>query len=121
MPGFSRAIVTTWACAYTRGVNGSWLRNNAPRRALFAAVAAFALIAAQSIVVGHEIGGDGHTPDSVCEFCIAGASLTDSNLYSVKIVPPVTVSIRVPDSGADRARTNTFPRSRYARAPPSAS
>ena len=80
-----------------------------------------ALIAAQSIVLGHDLAGDSHAPDSVCEYCIAGASLAGTSVDAVKAVAPLMVSIRVPDSGIDRARSDAFRGSRFARAPPSVS
>lgn len=117
----SATIVAAMACAYTHGVNRSWLKSSRPRRALFAAVAAVVLIGAQAIVLGHDLASDAHTPDSVCEYCIAGASLAGANVDAVKADAPRTVSVRVPDSAIDGAAPEAFRNSRFARAPPSAS
>ena len=119
--GLQRAIVAAMACAYTHRVNKSWLRSSRPRRALFATAAAIALIAAQAIVLGHDIASESHAPDSFCEFCIAGASLSGANVDAVKPVARPTVSVRLPDTSVDRARPDGFRNSRLARAPPTAS
>ena len=80
-----------------------------------------ALVAAQAMVLGHDLADDGHAPDSVCEFCIAGASLSGANVAAVKVIAPLTVSVRVPDAAVDRATPDAYRKSRFARAPPTAS
>lgn len=91
------------------------------RDALVATVCAVLLCAAQLVVLNHDLADEGHAPDTVCEFCIAGAGLAGANVASVKVVVPLTVSVRVPDSGIDRATPDSFPKSHPARAPPTAS
>lgn len=91
------------------------------RDAFIATVCAVLLCAAQLVVLNHDLADEGHAPDTVCEFCIAGASLASANVAPVKVVVPLTVSLRGPDSGIDRATPVGCPKSHPARAPPTAS
>ena len=49
-------------------------------RASVATLAMLTLIAAQVVVLNHELAPDSHAPDSVCEFCVAGAGLSAADV-----------------------------------------
>ena len=89
-------------------------------RAFVPTFAAVALIAAQVVVINHELAPENHTPDSVCEFCVAGAGLAGANVGDAKSPVIVSVSLRIPDA-VQRVHTNAPLRYRSARAPPTAS
>ena len=82
--------------------------------------AAVALIAAQVVVINHELAPENHTPDSVCEFCVAGAGLAGANVDDTEAPVIVSVSLRIPEA-VQRAHSNVPPRYHFARAPPTAS
>ena len=96
------------------------LRKHCTSGALITVLAAVALIAAQVAVIGHDLGDDSHAPDSVCEFCIAGASLTGANVGAAKAVVPARVSVRIPHS-VFGVPAEDITRHHFARAPPTAS
>ena len=89
-------------------------------RALTATLAVVALIAAQVVVLNHELVPDRHTPDSVCELCVAGAGLAGANVSDAKAPVLVSVSLRIPDA-VHRVHSNVPQRYHFARAPPTAS
>ena len=88
--------------------------------ALIATLALVALITAQVVVLNHELALDSHTPDSVCEFCVAGAGLAGANVSDTSGAVLVSVSLRIPDA-VHRVYSNVPLRHRFARAPPTAS
>jgi len=90
------------------------------RGTLISTATAMALIAAQLAVLGHDLGTESHAPDSVCEFCIAGAGLADAPVAALSTVVAVTGSVRVP-AAAHRADSGAQLRSHFARAPPAVS
>ena len=94
------------------------LREIADSRAFVTTLAAVALIAAQVVVINHDLA-DNHTPDSVCEFCVAGAGLAGANVSDVKAPVLVSVSLRIPDA-VHRVHSNVPLRYHFARAPPTA-
>lgn len=94
------------------------LRKIAGSRAFVTTLAAVALIAAQIVVINHDLA-DGHTPDSVCEFCVAGAGLEDANVGETEAPVLVSVSLRIPDD-VFRVPSNVPLRYHFARAPPTA-
>ena len=87
------------------------------RGTLIGTVTVVALVAAQLAVLGHDLGAEGHAPDSVCEFCIAGAGLADAPVAALGTVVAVVGSVRVP-AAAHRAGFDVQLRSHFARAPP---
>ncbi len=89
-------------------------------RASVATLAMLALIAAQVAVLNHELAPDSHTPDSVCEFCVAGAGLAGANVSDTTAAVLVSVSLRIPDA-INRVHSNVPLRHHFARAPPTAS
>lgn len=82
--------------------------------------AAVALIAAQVVVINHDLAPENHTPDSFCEFCVAGAGLAGANVGDTEAPVIVSASLRIPDA-AQRVHTNVSLRYHFARAPPTAS
>ena len=86
-------------------------------RALIAAFVAVTLIAAQVVVLNHDLEPDGHAPDSVCEFCVASAGLASANVSDTKAPVLVSVSLRIPGA-VHRVHTNAPLRYHFARAPP---
>ena len=96
------------------------LKKAAASRALIATLAAVALIAAQVVVLNHDLAPDSHTPDSVCEFCVAGAGLAGANVSDAKAPVLVSVSLRIP-AAVHRVHSNVPQRYHFARAPPTAS
>ena len=96
------------------------LKKAAASRALIATLAAVALIAAQVVVLNHDLAPDSHTPDSVCEFCVAGAGLAGANVGDTKAPVLVSVSLRIPAT-VHRVHSNVPQRYHFARAPPTAS
>ena len=89
-------------------------------RTLVATLAAVALIAAQVAVINHDLAPENHTPDSICEFCVAGAGLAGSNVSDAKAPVIVSVSLRIPDA-VQGVHYNAPLRHHFARAPPTAS
>ena len=89
-------------------------------RALVTTFAAVALIAAQVVVINHDLAPENHTPDSVCEFCVAGAGLAGANVSDTEAPAIVSVSLRIPDAVL-RVHSNAPLRYHFARAPPTAS
>ena len=89
-------------------------------RASVATLAMLALIAAQVVVLKHELASDSHTPDSVCEFCIAGAGLSAADVGKLKTLTPARVSDRVFET-THRVVSASPLRYQFARAPPTAS
>ena len=85
--------------------------------ALIATLAAVTLIAAQVVVLNHDPAPDSHAPDSVCEFCVAGAGLASANVSGTKAPVLVSVSLRIPEA-VHRVHTNIRLRYHFARAPP---
>ena len=81
--------------------------------------AAVALIAAQVVVINHDLAPENHTPDSFCEFCVAGAGLAGANVGDSEPPVIVTVPLRIPGA-AQGVRSNASPRHHFARAPPTA-
>ena len=96
------------------------LKKAAVSPALLATLAAVALIAAQVVVLNHDLSPESHTPDSVCEFCVAGAGLADANVSDTRVAVLVSVSLRIPDAVL-RVHSNVPERYHFARAPPTAS
>ena len=82
--------------------------------------AAVALIAAQVVVINHDLAPENHTPDSFCEFCVAGAGLAGANVGDTGAPVIVSVSLRIPDTVL-RVHSNVPLRYHFARAPPIAS
>ena len=95
-------------------------RKIAGSKAFVPTFAAVALIAAQVVVINHELAPENHTPDSVCEFCVAGASLAGANAGDTKAPVILSVSLRIPDA-VQRVHSNVPLRYHFARAPPTAS
>ncbi len=89
-------------------------------RAFVTTFAVAALIAAQVVVINHDLAPENHTPDSVCEFCVAGAGLAGANVSDTKVAVLVSVSLRIPDAVL-RVHSNVPERYHFARAPPTAS
>ena len=89
-------------------------------RALVTTFAAVALIAAQVVVINHDLAPANHTPDSICEFCVAGAGLAGSNVSDAKAPVIVSVSLPIPDA-VQGVHSNAPLRHHFARAPPAAS
>ena len=96
------------------------LKKSVVSRASVATFAMVALIAAQVAVLNHDLAPGSHTPDSVCEFCIAGSGLAGANVSEVRIAFSVSVSLRIPDP-VHRVHSNVPPRYHFARAPPTVS
>lgn len=94
------------------------LRKIADSRAIVTALAVGALIAAQVVVINHDLA-DSHTPDNVCEFCVAGAGLADANVGETEALVFVSVSLRNPND-VFRVPSNVSLRYHFARAPPTA-
>lgn len=94
-------------------------RNIAGSTALVTTFAAVALIAAQVVVINHDLAPDNHTPDSVCEFCVAGAGLAGANVGNAAAPVIVSVSLRIPDA-VQRVHSSVPLRYHFARAPPPA-
>ena len=70
--------------------------------ALIATLAFAALIAAQEVILNHELAPEGHTPDSVCETCFAGADVGDTKA-------PVRLSVSLRTYNAvDRVPKSSF-------------
>ena len=88
-------------------------------RAIVTTLAGVALIAAQVAVINHDLA-DSHTPDSVCEFCVAGAGLADANVGETTGAVLANVALRIPDAARD-VQSNVTLRYHFARAPPTAS
>ena len=82
--------------------------------------AAVALIAAQVVVINHDLAPENHAPDSFCEFCVAGAGLAGANVGDTEAPMIVSVSLRIPDA-VQGVHSNAPLRYRFARAPPTAS
>ena len=82
--------------------------------------AAVALIAAQVVVINHDLASENHAPESFCEFCVAGAGLAGANFSDAKAPVIVGVSLRIPDA-VQRVHSNAPLRYHFARAPPAAS
>ena len=95
-------------------------RKTAGSRALVTTFAAVALIAAQVVVINHDLAPENHTPDSVCEFCVAGAGLAGANVGDARAPVILSVSLRIPDP-VQRVHSNAPLRYHSARAPPTAS
>ena len=95
------------------------LRKIAGSRAFVTMLAAVALIAAQVAVINHDLA-DSHTPDSVCEFCVAGAGLADANVGETAGAVLANDAPRIPDAAHD-VQSNVPLRYHFARAPPTAS
>ena len=95
-------------------------RKIAGSRALVTTFAAVALIAAQVVVINHDLAPENHTPDSVCEFCVAGAGLAGASVSDTAAPVIVSVSLRIPDA-VQRVHSNDPLRYNFARAPPTAS
>lgn len=96
------------------------LKKAAVTRAFVTTLAAVALIAAQVVVLNHDLAPDSHTPDSVCEFCVAGAGLAGANVSDARAPVLLSVSLRIPDA-VHRVHSNVPLRYHFARAPPTAS
>ena len=96
------------------------VRQIAGSTAFVTALVVAALIAAQLVVINHDLAPDNHTPDSVCEFCVAGAGLAGANVGGAQAPVLVSVSLRIPDA-LHRVHSNAPPRYHFARAPPTAS
>lgn len=96
------------------------LRKIARSRAFVTMLAAVALIAAQVAVINHDLEPENHTPDSVCEFCVAGAGLAGANVSDTETPVLVSVSLRIPNDFF-RVHSNVPLRHHFARAPPTAS
>ena len=90
------------------------------RGALIATVTAVALFAGQLVVLVHDRSPDSHAPDSVCEFCIAGADLSAADVGKLRTFTPTRVSDRVPET-THRVVSASPLRHHFARAPPTAS
>ncbi|MCY4499514.1 MAG: hypothetical protein OXC14_19800 [Rhodospirillaceae bacterium] len=88
--------------------------------ALIATLALAALIAAQVVMLNHEPAPESHTPDSVCEFCVAGAGLAGANVGDTKAPVPLSVSL-LTYNAVHRVPTNSPLQLHFARAPPTAS
>ena len=82
-------------------------------------LAVVALIAAQVVVINHDLTGS-HTPDSVCEFCVAGAGLSGANVSAAVAPILVNISLFIPDA-VHCVRCTDPLRYHFARAPPAAS
>lgn len=95
-------------------------RKIAGSKAFVPTFAAVALIAAQVVVINHELAPENHTPDSVCEFCVAGAGLAGANAGDTKAPVILSVSLRISDA-VQRVHSNVPLRYHFARAPPTAS
>ena len=95
------------------------LKKTVVSRASVATLAMLALIAAQVVVLKHELAPDSHTPDSVCEFCVAGAGLAGADVGKLKTLTPTRVSDRVPET-MHRVVSASPLRYQFARAPPTA-
>ena len=91
----------------------------ADSRAFVTTLAAVALIAAQMIVINHDLA-DSHTQDSACEFCISGAGLADANVGEITAAVLANVALHIPDAVHDVQSNGTL-RYHFARAPPTAS
>ena len=89
-------------------------------RASVTSLAMVALIAAQVAVLNHDLAPESHTPDSVCEFCIAGSGLAGANVSDARVAFSVSVSFRIPDA-VHRVHSNVPLRYHFARAPPTVS
>ena len=96
------------------------LRKIAASRELISTLCAVVLIAAQVVVLNHDLAPESHTPDSFCEFCIAGASLSAADVGKLKTLTPTRVSDRVPET-THRVVSASPLRYHFARAPPTAS
>ena len=83
-------------------------------------LAAVALVAAQMVVLNHDLAPDSHKPDSVCELCVAGAGLADANVGETTGAVLANVALRIPDAARD-VQSNVTLRYHFARAPPTAS
>ena len=95
-------------------------RKIAGSRTFVTTFAAVALIAAQVVVINHDLAPEDHTPDSFCEFCVAGAGLAGANVGDDKAPVIVSVLLRIPDA-VQGVHSNAPLRSHFARAPPTAS
>jgi len=95
-------------------------RKIAGSRAFVTTFAAVALIAAQVVVINHDLAPENHTPDNFCEFCVAGAGLAGANVGDTEEPVIVSASLRIPDA-VQGVRSNVPPRYHFARAPPTAS
>ena len=95
-------------------------RKIAGSRTFVTTFAAVALVAAQVVVINHDLSPENHTPDSFCEFCVAGAGLAGANVGDAKAPVIVSVSLRIPDA-VQRVHSNVPLRYHFARAPPTAS
>ena len=89
-------------------------------RALIATFVAVTLIAAQVVVLNHDLSPASHAPDSVCEFCVAGAGLASANVSDTRAPVLVSVSLRIPEA-VHRVHSNAPLRYHFARAPPTVS
>ena len=95
-------------------------RKIAGSRACVPTFAAVALIAAQVVVINHELAPENHTPDSICEFCVAGAGLAGANVGDAEAPVIVSVSLSIPGA-VHGVHSNAPQRHHFARAPPTAS
>ena len=95
-------------------------RKIAGSRTLVTTFAAVALIAAQVVVINHDLAPENHTPDSFCEFCVAGAGLAGANVGDTEAPVIVSVSLRIPGA-VHGVHSNAPLRYHFARAPPAAS
>ena len=103
------------------GWNVSIPRKTGISGAFIAIAVGVALLAAQGIVLNHDLDLDGHAGDSVCEFCLAGAGLAGADIGPAKqpfALPGV--SPRVP-AWVRRAHSEYLLRYHFARAPPTSS
>ena len=96
------------------------LRKIAGSRAFVTTLAAVALVAAQVAVINHDPAPENHTPDSICEFCVAGAGLAGANVCETTDAVLVSVALHIPDA-VHRVQSNVPLRYHFARAPPTAS
>lgn len=96
------------------------IRKAVVSHALIATLALVALIAAQVVALNHELARDSHTPDNVCEFCVAGAGLAGANVSDTKEALLLSVSLRIPDA-VHRVHSNVPLRYHFARATPTVS
>ncbi len=87
------------------------------REALISTLAAVMLIAAQVVVVNHDLAPESHAPDGICELCVAGAGLAGASVGNTPAPVFVGVSFRIPDF-ARTVHANATRRFHFARAPP---
>lgn len=95
-------------------------RKIAASRPFVTTFAAVALIAAQVVVINHDLAPENHTPDSICEFCVSGAGLDGANVGDTEAPVIASASLGIPDA-VQRVHSNAPLRHHFARAPPAAS